>query len=104
MRTMVVAAMLSVLGTVSAQACNPTRLDADMRCCLMLTCTERPGSRSVEGAVRSTPPTDKVLRILRVGFQRCQQSDEYNNFLACARADRKGPYNVGRKILGLPPG
>jgi hypothetical protein len=100
---MLVAATLSVVGTAGAHACNPTRLDADMRCCLMQTCAERPGSRSVEGAVRSAP-TDTVLRNLRIGFQRCQQTDEYNNFLSCARADRKGPYNIGRRILNLPPG
>jgi hypothetical protein len=69
----------------------------------MLTCTERPGSRSVVGAVRSAP-TKQALFNLRRGFAACQQTDETNNFYACERADRKGPYNIGRRILGLPPG
>lgn len=96
-----------VLGSnaaVAAATCNPTRLESDMLCCLAKTCDpNRPGHAQVEGAVRAAP-NNQTLWSLRQGFKKCQQTDEFNNFLACERNDKKGPYNLGRRILGLPPG
>ncbi len=87
----------------TAQACNQTRLATDMLCCLQKTCSpDRPGSKTVLGAVQRAP-TSQTLWNLRRGFKECQQTDEYNNFLSCERADKKGPYNTGRRLLGLPP-
>jgi hypothetical protein len=74
-----------------------------MRCCLELTCSPRPGSKGVIGAVRG-PATSQGLFNLRQSFKACQQLDERNNFYACERANKKGPYNTGRRILGLPEG
>ncbi len=87
----------------AAATCDPIRLEGDMACCLMLSCGERDGSRSVIGAVRGAP-TNQALFNLRRGFSKCQALDQRNNFYACERLDRKGPYNTGRRLLGLPPG
>jgi len=94
---------LFLLGAAQARACDGIRLETDMRCCLMLTCSERPGSKSVLGAVKG-PPNSQGLFNLRRGFKACQRTDETNNFYSCERQNKKGPYNVGRRILGLPPG
>ncbi len=50
------------------------------------------------------PPNNQTLFNLRTEFQQCQGLDERNNFYACERADKKGPYNTGCRILGLPRG
>ena len=55
------------------------------------------------GAVRRAPNSQGLFN-LRQGFKKCQQSDETANFFRCEHANKKGPYNTGRLILGLPPG
>jgi hypothetical protein len=107
MRVVAMAMLIFLSGALELQAaatCNGTRLELDMKCCLGQTCSaDRPGRAAVEGAVRG-PPTSQGLFNLRQGFTKCQQLDERNNFYACERADKKGPYNTGRRLLGLPPG
>jgi hypothetical protein len=95
--------MLTMISSTPAQACNGIRLEVDMRCCLQ-TCGDRPGKQGMDGAIRRAPNSQTLFN-LRQSFKQCQGgTDERNNFYACERADKKGPYNVGRRILGLPPG
>ena len=99
----VLLASLTAQTALAAATCNGIRLETDMRCC-MQTCPGRPGGAAMVGTVQR-PPNNQTLFNLRKEFQQCQGgTDERNNFYACERADKKGPYNTGRRILGLPPG
>jgi hypothetical protein len=108
MRSMILSTQVALFLTTATQTalaattCEGIRLETDMRCC-MQTCPGRPGGAAMVGTVQR-PPNGQTLFNLRKEFQMCQGLDERNNFYACERADKKGPYNTGRRILGLPPG